>query len=487
MVKKRAHPPSTLGFCSNPATCPQAPAPLQPIAMFKHSPFSGTSLLSKATRRHALAACVASLAAIGIPAHTASPTGWAGEIVFVAGAAHRSAGNEKPQAVVKGAFIYQGDILRTQANAHVYVRMADGGLLVLRPQSRLSVDTWKFDPNAPALSEIKYTLTEGVTRYVSGKGAQAAKESFRLNTPLAAIGVRGTDFTALAGADITLVSVRSGGVVVGAFGTGCTPESAGPCSGDKTAELFATRDSDKLLQVRRGDVVPRLIDATLTNSPEKVRPAAPGEPVATGIDPFKSAEIPKPGALASLAALPNSASDEAIDFAAWGRWGTLTASEGAEVVKSLVQGRNLVAINRYYAIATNPTSSLELPSAGVGQFRLVSHDGLLIDPSTGAVSTTNVTDGALRVDFGARRFNTNLNLTTSRIATSVQSSGYIEPSGRLSSDAYVSATVVDGALGGGPASQAIYTYRRLASGQVPEVSGVASWRRGVDTPATAVS
>ena len=355
--------------------------------------------------------------------------------------------------------------------------MADGGLLVLRPQSRLSVDTWKFDPNAPALSEIKYTLTEGVTRYVSGKGAQAAKESFRLNTPLAAIGVRGTDFTALAGADITLVSVRSGGVVVGAFGTGCTPESAGPCSGDKTAELFATRDSDKLLQVRRGDVVPRLIDATLTNSPEKVRPAAPGEPVATGIDPFKSAEIPKPGALASLAALPNSASDEAIDFAAWGRWGTLTASEGAEVVKSLVQGRNLVAINRYYAIATNPTSSLELPSAGVGQFRLVSHDGLLIDPSTGAVSTTNVTDGALRVDFGARRFNTNLNLTTSRIATSVQSSGYIEPSGRLSSDAYVSATVVEGALGGGPASQAIYTYRRLASGQVPEVSGVllASW------------
>lgn len=439
----------------------------------------------------ALLACLVLFAALGLSAqaqlaHTVPSAGWAGEIVFVAGAAHRSAGNEKPQALAKGTFIYQGDILHTQANAHVYVRMADGGLLVLRPQSRLSVDIWKFDPGAPSSSEIKYTLTEGVTRYVSGKGSQAAKESFRLNTPLAAIGVRGTDFTALAGADITLVSVRSGGVVVGAFGIGCTPESVGPCTGDKTAELFATRDSDKLLQLRRGDVVPKLIDATFTNSPEKARPAAPGEPVATVIDPFKSPEVPKPGALASLSALPGAGPDEAIDFAAWGRWGTLTASEGAAVVKSVVKGRNLVAINRYYAIATNPTSSLELPSAGIGQFRVISHDGLLIDPSTGATSATSVTDSALRVDFGARRFNTNLNLTAGSTATSVQSSGYIESSGRLSSDAYVSATVVDGALGGGSASQAIYTYRRLASGQVPEVSGVVSWRRGVDAPATAV-
>ena len=49
-------------------------------------------------------------------------------------------------------------------------------------------------PQQPASSEVRLQVDHGITRSISGRATEVDKNRFRLNTPVAAIGVRGTDF-----------------------------------------------------------------------------------------------------------------------------------------------------------------------------------------------------------------------------------------------------------------------------------------------------
>lgn len=403
----------------------------------------------------------------------------AGEIVFVAGTASKQVSGGPLQVLSKGLKLAQGDMVRTDNEAYVYVRMADGGLLVVRPQSQLRIDRWRYNALQPELSEIKYTLESGVARYVSGRGSQAAKDKFRFNTSLAAIGVRGTDFTVLALPGLTQVSVRSGAVVVGSFGNGCRADALGPCHGDTALELLAD-SNNKLLQVTLGDRRPHFVDAA-TGSPDKARPPASGEPRADSGANVSAGVLLTEGAreatVADLAARPGGANALPLSIATWGRWRGLADSEaGAYVVHDVLKDRRLAAMNPYYVIGINPNATLEMPNAGVGHFKLVDHNGLLIEPLTGAIQETTASNGILQIDFGARRFQTSLDLQSPTLQTSIKSQGYIEADGKMASDPFVSTTAVKGLVGGKAGGEAIYIYNRSIDHGL-EVSGVASWRK----------
>src|SRR5688572_19544826 len=69
-----------------------------------------------------------------------------GEVMFVSGTAERLQKGGVATAVAKGMTLLEGDRIKTGADSHVYVRLRDGGLLVVRPASELHVDLWRFDP-----------------------------------------------------------------------------------------------------------------------------------------------------------------------------------------------------------------------------------------------------------------------------------------------------------------------------------------------------
>lgn len=46
------------------------------------------------------------------------------------------------------------------------------------------------------------------------------RKHYRMNTPVAALGGRGTDFSVLTDANVTLAVVRGGGIVMTPFGGG---------------------------------------------------------------------------------------------------------------------------------------------------------------------------------------------------------------------------------------------------------------------------
>lgn len=430
------------------------------------------------------------LAALAVPAlvcaqAASSPVG--GEVMFVSGKAQRVAKDGQAIAVAKGMALLEGDRIKTDADSHVYVRLRDGGLLVVRPASELHVDMWRYDASKPQDSQIKYTLDNGVARHVSGQGAKSAREKFRFNTPMAAIGVRGTDFTVSADPGVTRVAVRSGGVIVNSFGDGCRRDGVGPCEGASAVELFANA-SAKLLQVRAGERRPEVIDDPAA-SPDRARPPATAEPVAKSpsntttdlhLADSRGSEVadidhPNTPGTPGTPGTPNPVPDAPIG--AWGRY-TAIASGDAGVVKveDVLNGRQVVAINRNYVLAANPSmTSFALPGDGVGNFTLVAHDGMITENTSGVSVASAASNGKLSIDFGARRFSTSLDVGVGPISTTISAQGSVDSAGRFQSDLFVSSSTISGLVGGRDASEAMYLYERKFGSYT--ATGATSWKK----------
>ena len=129
-----------------------------------------------------------------------------------------------------GALLYEGDLLKTESSGHIHLQLRDSGILSLRPNSELQIEIFEFDEESPEASTVKFNLLKGTTRSVSGKAAESAKHRFRLNTPIAAIGVRGTDFVVSATSTSLMALVNQGEVVVAPFSEQCSAAGVGPCS-----------------------------------------------------------------------------------------------------------------------------------------------------------------------------------------------------------------------------------------------------------------
>ena len=165
-----------------------------------------------------------------------------------------------------GDAIYPGDIVLTRASGHAHLRFIDGALMSVRPSSRLTIEAYHYDPQAPENNRVSFTLEEGVARSISGKAAKDARENFRMNTPVAAIGVRGTDFIVQTGPERTRALVTEGGIVLSGLEASCLNGWCG--------ELELRGGSQQLLEVDLATNEPRLmrssfdevITSTLLNS-----------------------------------------------------------------------------------------------------------------------------------------------------------------------------------------------------------------------------
>lgn len=162
-----------------------------------------------------------------------------GEITLTIGRAMvvSPAGESTPAQ--RGSKIQPGDRVETSDGGHVHIRFIDGALVSVRPTSRLVIEDYQYNPALPALSTVRFRLDQGVTRAISGEAAHAAKDRFRLNTPLVAIGVRGTDFVVRTQAGQTLAAVNQGSIVMAPFGEGCAASALGPCTSAASRYLSA--------------------------------------------------------------------------------------------------------------------------------------------------------------------------------------------------------------------------------------------------------
>lgn len=173
-----------------------------------------------------------------------------GEVTLVVGSVQLTSAQGQVQGFGRGQAVREGDQIETGPGGHVHLRFVDGGRLSVRPSSRLSIQNYSHGELASGKTAIRFKLDQGVVRSITGQWGQAERERFRLNTPLAAIGIKGTDFTAAADATQTVASVYTGAIVMAPIDPTCS-NTLGPClngserllSDRMTGQMLAMADS----------------------------------------------------------------------------------------------------------------------------------------------------------------------------------------------------------------------------------------------------
>jgi hypothetical protein len=393
-----------------------------------------------------------------------------------------------------GAAIVQGDTIETGNDGYVYITTVDQGFISVRPNSSLTVEHYAYDPTAPSRTEIKLALHYGVVREISGKGAQAARDHYRLNTPVAALGVRGTDFSVFTDANVTRAEVRSGGIVMTPLGESCAATGIGPCEGAAAAQLFADQ-RNVLLQVERGSDHPMVVEAKhLQLIPDQANPALKNEDNAARAATTQSAVQPDvaPAELSfqltpattappapSAPAAPSAAPPAPQIF--WGRF-TPLASLGADTTTSalLQQGSELEAQILPYALTRTPQPDMVMPTSGNFHFNLQNAEAYLVNTSAGTAIPAAISNAMLSIDFGARTFSTSLDLSANGATYLISGHGGVASgsgalNGKLISD-YTSAAAIQGALAGNTATQAGYVFSQGVGSKYTAV-GATLWSR----------
>jgi FecR protein len=115
----------------------------------------------------------------------------AGTINLVVGDARIVSAGARPRAAKTGDVVSEGDSLVTGTDGEVHMTMQDSGFIALRPNTRFRVASYKADGGAN--DKAIFRLLAGGFRSVTGWIGTFNRGAYRVGTPTATIGVRGTD------------------------------------------------------------------------------------------------------------------------------------------------------------------------------------------------------------------------------------------------------------------------------------------------------
>lgn len=104
--------------------------------------------------------------------------------------------------LVKGSILNAGDTVKT-AEGRAQIRFTDGGYTSLQPQTEFRIDDYEYQNKKPEQSRGFFSLLKGGLRTITGAIGRLRKKSYQLRTPVATIGIRGTEYTAVLGNSLT--------------------------------------------------------------------------------------------------------------------------------------------------------------------------------------------------------------------------------------------------------------------------------------------
>jgi len=312
----------------------------------------------------------------------------------------------------------------------------------VRPDSRLEIVQYDYNADQPALSTIKLNLEEGITRSISGHGARAARDRFRLNTPIAAIGVRGTDFVVNATPRAVRALVNEGVIVMAPFSSECSADAFGPCLVN-AVEL--TGSSLQVIELGGSSTAPRLLPAAVERDPgmmeeevqvamNDVQGSAEDKNAGTGIYlenvtsqrvQNEAANVAKPQPPKPEPSIP-----EVVDFTPetaiagtdlaernliWGRWGNVAAGqERITVAMDDAQvGRDVTVPGGDDYLLFRDGNGRQRIDQGLGAVSFDLASAQAFYHSDSGVATMAVNGGSLDINFDSSQFVTSLQMSHS--------------------------------------------------------------------------
>lgn len=442
-------------------------------------------LLVRLPRLQTVLALGAALCVADASAATEKSPEIVGEVTTIIGTGSLKTEAGLESALQRGVPVRAGDRIETSAGGHVHIRFIDGGLISVRPLSRLHIESYRNEGSwGPAA--IKFKLEEGVMRSVTGQWGEAARDRFRLNTPVAAIGVKGTDFVVKVDHDRTYASVLSGAIVMAPLEGACA-QSLGPCSGERSALLSADMQGKMLELIHQsGNGAPHLVPAvdlqaqlqrqTLANETRRERLSGATD----------SAEKISANETAAVAAVDKDGKDSKVVASVGGKpliwlhnaagWNVPdnTISERFDVAKA--DGRKAVIGNFFITLYRDETTqSTFIPVGSQASFNLTSASAAFQpELSNGQpAQAVQISNATLNVDFSRSTFSTRMNLASPGLGQETFSA-----SGNVASNGVFLSNSANQNLAGAFSTdgrQAGYYFDKTTSSG--KVSGITLWGR----------
>ena len=144
------------------------------------------------------------LAALAAPAAQAAEE--AASVILAVGEVYDTAPDGSRRALKDEDTVYSGDTLSTGADGYLDLDFYDDARILLRPGTQFQIKSFHFVPEAhpenapptPAASQESafFRLLKGGLRALSGLIGHVQRDTYRMDTPVATIGIRGTEYEA---------------------------------------------------------------------------------------------------------------------------------------------------------------------------------------------------------------------------------------------------------------------------------------------------
>lgn len=133
----------------------------------------------------------------------------AGHADFVSGSVAAVAADGSQRALAKGAEVNVGDTVNTASGARAQLHFTDGGRISLQPGSQFRVDDYQYENKTDGKEKGFFSLLKGGLRAITGAIGRVNRETYKVDTPVATIGIRGTGYNVVLDNGLT-VSVTDG-------------------------------------------------------------------------------------------------------------------------------------------------------------------------------------------------------------------------------------------------------------------------------------
>jgi hypothetical protein len=95
----------------------------------------------------------------------------------------------------QGDFIYESDEIITSNKSFAVLQFVDGAKVTVRPDSTVIIEQYLYNGNDGDAAEL--SLVSGGLRVITGAMAKTHPENYKVRTPVALMGVRGTEFSVM--------------------------------------------------------------------------------------------------------------------------------------------------------------------------------------------------------------------------------------------------------------------------------------------------
>lgn len=122
-----------------------------------------------------------------------------GTVKTLLGTAYVQRANERI-TVAKDMPLYSKDVIMTAPSSFVGIVLSDGTKITAGASTTLNLANYEFNENTKK-GEMKVNVSKGLIQVSSGVLGKTSRENVVFNTPVAIIGIRGTNFVIDVGSD----------------------------------------------------------------------------------------------------------------------------------------------------------------------------------------------------------------------------------------------------------------------------------------------